>query len=372
MEKQAISQFQKDLFSWYENKFRDLPWRRTSDPYAVWVAEVMLQQTQVKKVAPFFERFLSALPTVHELASADLDAVLKLWEGLGYYARARNLHRAAKIIVKAYDGQFPDTTKDIRALPGVGDYTAAAIASIAFGVDLAAVDGNVNRVVCRLFSLPLSPKTSEGKKAVKEKAEMLLAHGRAGSFNQAIMELGALVCTPRSPKCGKCPVGDFCTARAQNSQKDFPVRLPQKKRPHRHIAVGVVRENGRVLIDRRKKEGMLGGLWEFPGGKVEEGESPKETIAREVKEELDITVSVLDHIGTIEHQYTHFTITLHAYYCDLVSGTPKAIECDAWRWVTREQLKDFAFPRANGKIIELLMKDETAWPSSAGQEVAER
>ena len=354
MHKKDIRKFQNNLISWYGNEFRDLPWRRTSDPYAVWVAEIMLQQTQVKKVAPYFVRFMHALPTIVSLAAAELDAVLKLWEGLGYYARARNLHKAANIIIEKHDGVFPRQLEAIRHLPGIGAYTAAAIMSIAFGADLAVVDGNVNRVLSRLFALPMSPKSGEGKKIVGEKAAMLLAHGHAGDHNQAIMELGALVCTPRSPQCAGCPVNKFCAARAQKRQQDFPIKLAPKKRPHRHIAVGIVWQDDHILIDRRKKEDMLGGLWEFPGGTVEEGESYEQTVVREIREELDIDVKVLAHLGTVEHQYSHFTITMHAYHCAFVSGDPKAVECDAWRWIKKEQLDEFAFPRANGKIIELL------------------
>jgi A/G-specific adenine glycosylase len=358
MHKNNIKKFQKKLLSWYENEFRDLPWRRTSEPYAVWLSEIMLQQTQVKKVTPYYERFIEALPTIASLASADLDDVLKLWEGLGYYARARNLQKGAKMIVEKFGGHFPTHIEDIRNIPGIGPYTAAAIASIAFGEDLAVVDGNVNRVLGRLFALPLSPKTGEGHKVVVEKAEMLLAHGQAGDYNQAVMELGAMICAPRSPKCEMCPVSEYCTAFAENTQQNYPVRLPSKKRPHRHIAVGVVWKDDHILIDRRKKDDMLGGLWEFPGGKVEAGETYEQTVVREVNEELDIEVKVLQPIGTIEHQYSHFTITMHAFHCAHVSGDPKAIECDDWRWINPSQLKDFAFPRANGKIIELLMNEK--------------
>lgn len=354
MHKKDIKKFQHSLIAWYEKDFRDLPWRRTSDPYAVWVSEIMLQQTQVKKVAPYFKRFLETLPTIKCLAAAELDAVLKLWEGLGYYARARNLHKGAHIIVDQFNGAFPTRLEDIRELPGIGAYTAAAILSIAFGADLAVVDGNVNRVLSRIFALPMSPKSGEGKKIVSEKAEMLLARGRAGDYNQAIMELGALLCTPRSPKCNLCPVKVLCAAYAQNAQHHYPVIEKAKKRPHRHIAIGIIWRDDHILIDRRKKDDMLGGLWEFPGGKVEDGESYEQTVVREIKEELDIDVRVRSHLGTIEHQYSHFTITMHAYHCAFVSGEPRAVECDDWRWVKTEQLQEFAFPRANGKIIELL------------------
>ena len=355
MKKSEIKNFQNDLISWFEKEFRDLPWRQTSDPYKIWISEIMLQQTQVKKVIPYYERFIDALPSVDDLAVADLDQVLKLWEGLGYYARARNIHKAARIIVEQFAGSFPSEYKDVINLPGIGDYTAAAILSIAFGTDMPVIDGNVNRVLSRLFTVPSAPKSTKGKQIIQQKANLLFAHERPGIYNEAMMELGAVVCSPHSPKCGFCPVNRFCRAYASSTQEKFPVKAAKKKRPHKNIAIGIVWKNDLFLIDQRHTDGMLGGLWEFPGGHVEDGESLEDAVVREVKEELDVDVKILNHFATIEHQYTHFTITLYAYFCQYVSGTPKAIECLDWKWVKKEELDQFAFPGANRKVIDKLL-----------------
>lgn len=358
MKKADIQKFQTNLISWYEEEFRDLPWRQTSDAYCIWISEIMLQQTQVKKVIPYYERFIEAFPTVYDLAQAELDKVLKLWEGLGYYARARNLHKAARVIVDQFDGQFPTTVEDVKSLPGIGDYSAAAIMSIAFGADMPVIDGNVNRVLSRLFRIDVDPKSTEGRQLVQQKAELVFAHGQAGTYNQAIMELGAMICTPKSPKCLLCPVNLFCEAQQHGEQAEYPVKSPKKQRPHKHIAVGIVWKGDDILIDQRKADGMLGGLWEFPGGHVEDGESHEQAVIREVKEELNVDVEVKNHFATIEHQYSHFTISLHAYECDYIRSAPKAVECDDWKWVKKEELLNFAFPRANGKIIEKLLNKD--------------
>ncbi len=355
MQQNRIKQFQKRLLTWFDEEFRDLPWRQTENPYAIWVSEIMLQQTQVKTVVPYYERFMAVFPSIADLAQANLEEVLKLWEGLGYYARARNLHKAAQKIVQEFGGTFPNQLEQVNELPGIGPYTAAAIMSIAFGADLPVIDGNVNRVLSRLFRVPVDPKSTAGKKIIQEKADVLFAHGRAGSYNQAIMELGALICTPRSPKCLLCPVSFFCQARLAGTESEFPIKTQKKPRPHRHIAVGIVRQNGNILIDKRKEDDMLGGLWEFPGGKVEPGETYEEAVVRELKEELGIDVRVDRFFATIEHGYSHFTISMHAYECQHVGGEPQAIECSDWRWVPVHELRNYAFPRANGKLLDILL-----------------
>lgn len=350
------AEFQRRLISWYHQHGRDLPWRVTTDPYAIWVSEIMLQQTQVKNVVPYYQRFMTSFPTVETLASADLHQVLKLWEGLGYYARARNLHKAAKVIASIHQGCFPTHVDDLRSLPGIGEYTAAAISSMAYQADMPAVDGNVNRVLSRIFMIDVDPKLSRGKRIFREKAESLLAAGQAGTFNQAMMEIGAIICMPRAPKCSTCPVSVFCQARQQNVQLDYPVKSLKRQRPHKTVAVGIVFKADKILIDQRNPDAMLGGLWEFPGGHVQDDERCEEAVIREVKEELGVEVEVLSHLATVEHQYTHFTVSLHAFVCRFLSGTPKAIGCNDWKWVAAGELSDYAFPRANGKLIEILLK----------------
>jgi A/G-specific adenine glycosylase len=351
-----IIKFQKKLITWFEEEFRDLPWRQTRDPYKIWVSEIMLQQTQVKTVLPYYDRFVAAFPTVQDLAAADLSQVLKLWEGLGYYARARNLHKAAQKITVELLGKFPKTVEEVKKLPGIGAYTAAAILSIVFGADLPVIDGNVNRVLARLFTLEMDPKSPQGRRKIQEHAERLLTHSRAGDYNQAIMELGALICSPRRPKCLLCPVSTFCQAYAKGEQTKYPIKSAKKERPHIHIAVGLVWNGDRLLIDRRQETAMLGGLWEFPGGKVEEGETYEHTVVREIKEELGIDIEVFGHFMSLNHGYTHFSITLHAYTCAYLAGTPQALHCADWRWVKKEELATFAFPRANSKIIARLLE----------------
>lgn len=341
---------------WFDREFRDLPWRRTADPYKIWISEIMLQQTQVAKVIPYYNNFLQRFPTVHDLAAADLSDVLKAWEGMGYYSRARNLRKAAQILAGDFSGKFPDSAEEMIKLPGIGNYSAAAIASIAFGRPVAAVDGNVMRVLARLHCEPANPKTGDGKKRFQQLADDLLDTSRPGDFNQAVMELGAVICKPKNPECGNCPVPQHCCALAENCQSAFPYREPAKKRPHKHIAVGIVERNGKILIARRPEDAMLGGLWEFPGGKTEDGETLEQAVVRELREELDIETRVTDFFMKVDHQYTHLTITLHAFFCSLVSGNPRAIGCSDFRWVSRNELAQFAFPKANKVILENLIK----------------
>jgi A/G-specific adenine glycosylase len=282
--------------------------------------------------------------------------VLKTWEGAGYYARARNLHRAAKEIVGRFDSKLPRTVAELRTLPGIGRYTAGAIASIAFRQDAPILDGNVIRVLCRYFNLSDDPKKSATQKSLWAISESLIPHGRAGDFNQAMMELGATVCTPRHPACPACPLKRTCAAKKLGVQAERPVKGAKKKLPHHHIGVGVIWKGNQILIARRFDDDMLGGLWEFPGGKRERGESIEACVKREIKEELGISVRVQDKLATVQHAYSHFTITLHAFHCRYLSGRPRAIECAAWKWVTPSQLARYAFPSANKKIITQLIK----------------
>ena len=268
-----------NLLSWYEENRRDLPWRRTGDPYAIWVAEVMLQQTQVTTVIPYYERFLRRFPTVQALARANLDDVLALWQGLGYYARARNLHEAARIVVQKHGGELPQECEALRDLPGIGAYTSAALASIAFGQDVPAIDANVVRVLCRLFDYAGDPRKAAGKRALRRHAEALLPQGWAGDYNQAMMELGATLCT-KAPTCEACPLRCFCEAYAKGLQAVRPVSRRRQEVPHRRFVSAFIEVGGRLLIVRRVPEGLLGGLWELPGGLVQEGETHQEEIGR--------------------------------------------------------------------------------------------
>jgi A/G-specific adenine glycosylase len=342
------------LLTWYSINARDLPWRRTGDPYAIWLSEIMLQQTRVPTAIPYYERFLKRFPTVDRLARARLDTVLKLWEGLGYYSRARNLHRAAQEIVSRFHGRVPRTVEELLTLPGIGRYTAGAIASIAFGEKTPVVDGNVERILCRVFRLHGNPKDAATRQRLWRLAADLTPETEAGRFNQALMDLGSEICTPRNPRCADCPLTDLCEANRRNEQDVLPTRTARKPLPSHTVVAGVIYRSGGILIDKRKPDGLLGGLWEFPGGKVKPGESLEAALRREIKEELDIEVEVGREIAVVDHTYTHFHVEIHAFECKYIKGEPRPIACAAFKWVRPSGLSRHAFPAANRKIIEIL------------------
>jgi A/G-specific adenine glycosylase len=347
---------QQALLNWYAHAKRDLPWRRCLDPYAIWVSEIMLQQTQVKTVLPYYQRWLEQFPTIERLASADLQQVLKAWEGLGYYTRARNLHRCAQEIVHKHGGVFPTQLDDVLALPGIGRTTAGGILSAAFNQPVPILDGNVKRVLARLVALPVPP--AKATKQLWELSEALLECEQPRDFNQALMDLGATVCTPKNPSCHCCPWNTYCQAYNLRIQSQIPMRETSSPLPHKIIGVAVIwNEQGQILIDRRRPEGLLGGLWEFPGGKIELGETVEECIKREILEELGIDIEVGDRLITIEHAYSHFRVTLTVHHCRHIAGVPQPIECDEVRWVTLDELDQFPFPKANSQIIAALRQE---------------
>ena len=314
----------------------------------------MLQQTQVATVIDYYNRFLKKFPTVEKLARAKQDTVLKLWEGLGYYSRGRNLHKAAKTIVNDYNGQLPDTIDELQKIPGIGRYTAGAIASIAFNKPAPILDGNVIRILCRIFRIAGNPKDTAVKNQLWDLAETLVSPKHPGDFNEAMMELGATVCTPANPACNQCPLQKVCQAFKHNEQDILPEKQKQKAIPHYTIVVGIVYKDDKILIDKRKQNALLGGLWEFPGGKKKNDESFKEAVAREVKEETGIDIEVGKRLTIVKHVYSHFKITLHAYLCQYKNGTAKPLACDAVKWINSGDLKKYAFPAANVKIIKTL------------------
>ncbi len=343
----------RKALDWYANAGRDLPWRHSCDPYAIWVSEIMLQQTQVKTVIPYYHRWLTQFPTVEHLALADLQQVLKAWEGLGYYSRARNLHRAAQEIIQHRCGVFPRQLEDVLALPGIGRTTAGGILSAAFNQPVAILDGNVKRVLARLVALPVPP--TKATKQLWQLSEALLDREHPREFNQALMDLGATVCTPKNPDCNSCPWTPHCQAYNLGIQSQLPMRETSSPLPHKTIGVAVIwNQQGQILIDRRRAQGLLGGLWEFPGGKIEFGETIEECIKREIKEELGIEIEVGDRLISIDHAYSHFRVTLTVHHCRHLTGVPQPIECDEVRWVTLDELDQFPFPKANIQIIAAL------------------
>ncbi|MBN2470890.1 MAG: A/G-specific adenine glycosylase, partial [Anaerolineae bacterium] len=323
--------------------------------YYVWLSEIMLQQTQVATVVDYFQRFLVAFPTVEALAAAPLDDVLKLWEGLGYYSRARHLHRAAQIVVSEGDGRLPESVEALQTLPGIGRYTAGAIASLAFGQDAPVVDGNVARILARVFDIADEINQPATMNTLWDLAAQLIPTGAAGPYNEALMELGRLICRPRGPLCEQCPVQAHCRAYALGIQAERPVRKRRQPTPHYDVAAGVIygrgEQAGRILIAQRPAEGLLGGLWEFPGGKQEDGESLPEALARELDEELAIVVEVGDFLVQVKHAFTHFRITLHAFACQHVGGEPQRAGVADYAWVTLEDMDRYAFGRADQQII---------------------
>ena len=335
----------------------DLPWRETRDPYAIWVSEIMLQQTQIATVIPYYERWLGQLPTVANLATASLAEVLKLWEGLGYYSRARNMHAAAQMVMTDWNGRFPTTAAELQKLKGIGRYTAGAIASIAFDEQVAVLDGNVIRVLSRLMDLAEDVTLTATKKQLWQLAESLVPAERSGDYNQAIMELGQQVCLPKKPSCLLCPLSELCLARQRGTQLERPVKPPRKRTPHYDVVAGIIwhKDGERFLIAQRPLDGLLGGLWEFPGGKQEEGETLEEALVREIMEELGIMIEVGRFQTRIKHAYTHFRITLHAFHARHVSGQPQHIGVANHAWVTLADLEPYAFAVADREIIISLL-----------------
>ena len=333
------SRISAKLLAYFDEHRRSMPWRETSDPYAIWVSEIMLQQTRVDTVIPYWERWLDRFPTVADLAAAELDAVLKAWEGLGYYSRARNLHRAARMVRERFGGRVPEAVDTLRELPGVGEYTAGAVASIAYGVPIPAVDGNVRRVLARLYDLE-APKPAQ----LRERAAALVPSERPGDFNQALMELGATVCTPRSPSCGVCPLGEWCEARRLGVQEQRPLPRPPKPIPEETIRTAVlVREDGAMLVSRRPQDGLLGGLWEFPG--VRAGESWTEPIAGWLDARIRVTA-----LDPVRHTFSHKRVTYLPELSVVPSSAGADSEDETLRWAGPGLRTDLAMPVAQQKI----------------------
>ena len=349
-----MTQFSEKILRWYARHGRELPWRDSPDPYAVWVSEIMLQQTRVEAVIPYFERWMKRFPNVRELAAASEQDVLSLWEGLGYYSRARNLYKAARMVVDDYGGDLPREVAALRKLPGIGRYTAGAIASMAFGMDVATLDGNLRRVFARVFDVAEPADAPVGEKILWALAEAHLPKGRAGDFNQALMDLGASLCLPRNPACLLCPLRDLCKARLLGVQEQRPVLKPKAEVPHYTVTAAVVLREGKILLAKRPSKGLLGGMWEFPGGKVEKGESLEDCLVREIREELAVQIRVGEDFGVYRHAYTHFRITLHAFLCELTEGEPQPLEAAELAWVSPADLGNYPMGKVDRQIAERL------------------
>ena len=343
----------KPLLAWYRKCRRILPWRENPNPYGVWISEIMLQQTQVDTVIPYYYRFLELFPTVTALAAAPPEQVLKSWENLGYYTRARNLHQAAKVICEKFKGKIPDTWEAIIALPGIGAYTAGAILSIAFRKPIPAVDGNVRRVLSRLFAINAPIARTDTLKAIQALAASLVPKKMPGSFNQALMDLGAMICTPKTPVCIDCPLSDLCRARKAGLQDRLPLSAKKPPTPHERATAAMIRNRrGEVLIVQRPAQGLLASLWKFPGANVKKGESLSDGLTRAVYEELGLRIQVGEQIASINHAYTHFRITLSAFRCTGHTGRPRALACQAWRWASPDDLHHLTFSKADRALFQ--------------------
>jgi A/G-specific adenine glycosylase len=389
-------EFTSALLSWYDANRRDLPWRDHPDPYAVLVSEFMLQQTTVAAVIPYFKNWMKVYPTVKDLSDAEPSQVLRSWEGLGYYSRARNLHAASREITSKYQGRIPSDPHDLRKLPGIGAYTAAAVASIAYGLRVPALDANNLRVWSRLLA------TSDRKRITKIFTRVL-PQNRAGDFNQALMDLGTSICTPGDPHCLDCPLAAWCRAWSKGTVSEFPLRKPRPDTTRIEAAIGIIVREGKILVQKRPEIGLMAGLWEFPGGKLKkpsgegEGEhgsmgektrnrdkrkndlspmrpcarapkldtptlpsshapmhpdeTPEEAVVREVREETGLRIQVCEKLGVFSHSYTRFRVKLHVFMCRRKAGM---VHNPTARWVTLEELEGLAMPSVNRRVVKRL------------------
>lgn len=349
-----ISEFQSRLLDWFAQNQRTLPWRESRNPYHIWVSEVMLQQTQVKTILEYYPKFIERFPTVGDLARADQADVLKYWEKMGYYARARNLQRATQKVLGEFGGKIPENYADFRGLPGVGEYIAAAVLSLAFGQPFAVVDGNVKRVLARYFLIEIPVNHSSAKREFQKLADQLLTQDRPADFNQAIMELGALVCRPQNPLCTDCPVRSGCRAFESGRQIEFPVAKKSKPLPQHQLAAGIIFRDGKVLIVKRPASGLLGGLWEFPNERILPGESPDQACPRLIQEMTGLTVGQPVFLTRINHAYTHFKITLEIFRCEWICGEVTLNGPDDFRWITPSEMSLFAFTGATHKYMQMI------------------
>lgn len=353
------------LLRWYKKHARTLPWRGHPDAYAVWVSEIMLQQTRVEAVIPYFERWMKRFPTVLDLATASEQEVLTLWERLGYYSRARSLHKAARLIVDEYAGRLPRSVDALRKLPGIGRYTAAAIASMAFGADEPTLDGNIRRVYARLFNVGIPADSTEGEKLLWGLAAENLPKGRAGDYNQALMDLGAMICLPKNPRCETCPLKKDCKSRALGVQEERPVLKPKAEVPHHiHAAAVVVGRIGNppkpaTLLNQRPPTGLLANLWEFPNGRVTG--DPARALTKAIKSGYRLEVRAGEALGVFHHAYSHFRVAVHAFFAEISEKknqrNPRNLRMkESLKWVKLSELEDYPMGKVDRQIAQKIKK----------------
>ncbi|MBC8216024.1 MAG: A/G-specific adenine glycosylase [Candidatus Marinimicrobia bacterium] len=346
-----LSPFTTSLIRWYIKEKRDLPWRNSLAPYRVWLSEVMLQQTQVDTVIPYYNRWLESCPDLQCVAEKNIQEILTLWEGLGYYSRCRNFYSAVKEVVKNHGGNVPSEWKQFRALPGVGDYTAAAVMSIAFHKPLPAIDGNVYRVMARV--LGIKHLTPYNKNRIKNRLEKWIDTDHPGDFNQALMDIGARICRPNKANCIGCPLSDFCKASALGTPNQYPTRKKKKPIPHIKVVAGLVWFKDTFLILQRPNTAMLGGLWEFPSGKITSASHPSKELQSIMKNEIGLTVTIGEEIGSVHHVYSHFSMTFSVFHC-FIEHKESLQSHGPFRWIKPSEIPCYPFPKANHKIFDLL------------------
>lgn len=345
------------LLSWYRANRRDLPWRRTRDPYRILVSEFMLQQTQVATVLPYYDRFLKRFPSLSALARADEEEVVAAWSGLGYYRRARNLHRAAKEILRSHRGRVPRTVEGLRSLPGIGPYTAGAVASIAFGLPEPALDGNLTRVLSRLLGQRGSASSASRRRARERGARELLQKGPPGDLNQSLMELGALHCQPDRPQCSLCPLEPRCLGRTRSGLRVAGSSRRTRKSVSLRGVVGVVRRGGRVLLVRRVDPGLMTGLWELPGDYLREGENAREGLLRVGREKFHSKLNPGQHLTSLRHQITFRRIRVEAYQATLSEPSRRWLPSKSIRWVEPKELEDLPHGSVTRRVLQALPPD---------------
>ncbi len=349
-----LQKIRSALLSWFSRHERDLPWRRTYDPYHVWISEIMLQQTQMERVVTFFNSWMEKFPTLSAVAAADKNEILKAWEGLGYYTRARNIHKTAKILAQNHDHRLPSTPQQLLALPGIGPYTAAAILSIAYNLPYPVIDANVERVFARLCDIGTPIKHTTAQTQLKKLAHSLLTDADPRIFNQALMEFGALVCTPKNPQCKSCVLQTYCLAHRLDVVGERPIPGRRQKSISIDMACGILHHEGLFFIQQRQDDDVWGGLWEFPGGRIKKGESPEEAMIREVREETDFAVTDVRYFKTVIHHYMHYKVTLHGFFCSLAQPDiiPNLQAAQCYTWAPFPTLTTYPFPAGHRKLIE--------------------
>jgi A/G-specific adenine glycosylase len=350
----TTSNLRRLLLTWYRANKRSMPWRDTRDPYSIWISEAMLQQTRVETVIPYWERFIEKFPDVHTLATADADDVLGAWAGLGYYSRARNLQAAARVIETEHGGRLPDEVETLMSLPGIGRYTAGAVASIAFDRPAPVLDGNVKRVLTRLLGIREDIAKPNVVERLWREAEALVQGRDPGDLNQAMMELGATLCTPGATHCGKCPLVAHCDAHRSGDAKQLPIKA-RKKKPRRVEAVAaLVLRRGRALVVKRPSRGLLAGLWDLPGAELSAGTEPSGTLRDALSDRVGLTVADVSHVGSVEHIFTHRHLTLHVFRCTGTRGRTRITGFDAHQWVSQSAISDLPHAAVTAKALALL------------------